>query len=82
VLVISNTAVTPAHSLLSSLLSSLPLSLPLLVPLLHSVRDGLQINKYHQWFKGMVNGWVQMATNRCKSRIQQAIQLDQVRDIV
>jgi len=43
-----------------------------------SVRDGLQINKYHQWFKGMVNGWVQMATNRCKSRIQQAIQLDQV----
>ena len=49
-------------------------------PLLHSVRDGLQINKYHQWFNGMVNGWVRMATNRCKSRIQQAIQLDQVRD--
>ena len=42
---------------------------------------GLQTTKYHLWFKGMVNGWIFMATERCKSKIKKAIAIDEVRDM-
>ena len=42
--------------------------------------DGvLQITNLHKWFKEMVVNWIELATQKCRERIQQAIDFDEVR---
>ena len=43
-----------------------------------SIRAKLTILGFHKWFQEFVPGWIIVATDKCESRIRQAIELDEI----
>ena len=43
-----------------------------------SIRNKLKILGFHKWFQEFVPGWIVVATDKCESRIRQAIELDEI----
>lgn len=43
-----------------------------------SIRAKLTILGFHKWFQEFVPGWIVVATDKCESRIRQAIELDEI----
>ncbi len=41
-------------------------------------RQNLKIANFHKWFQSKVNQWIDLATERCRSLIKKAIELDTV----
>ena len=46
-----------------------------------SIRSKLTILGFHKWFQEFVPGWIVVATDKCESRIRQAIELDEIAKI-
>ena len=44
----------------------------------YSIRAKLKILGFHKWFQEFVPGWIIVATDKCESRIRQAIEMDEI----
>lgn len=43
-----------------------------------SYREKLSFLNFHAWFEEFVSGWIKLSREKCESRIEQAIQLDEI----
>ena len=44
----------------------------------YSSRKRLSFITFHKWFEEFVPGWIKLAREKCESRIEQAIKLDEI----
>ena len=43
-----------------------------------SYREKLSFLDFHKWFEEFVPGWIKLSRDKCESRIEQAIKLDEI----
>ena len=43
-----------------------------------SVRSDLSLLGFHKWFSKFIPGWIDIATEKCETRIRKAIELDEI----
>lgn len=55
-----------------------PHSLHAFLPMIYSIQAKLKILGFHKWFQEFVPGWIVVATDKCESRIRQAIEMDEI----
>lgn len=49
-----------------------------LITFLFRYHKKLSMLNFHRWFEEFVPGWIKLAREKCESRIEQAIQLDEI----